>query len=72
MLIVEQMAGKTDIINYYLHNLLFFQVLFFLFFFRKYRSRIEQFIISLTQHADKKDFSKTATDLSGRVSDFEI
>ena len=35
---------------------------------RKYRSRIEQFIISLAQHADKKDFSKTATDLTARVN----
>ncbi|KAL8610896.1 hypothetical protein ACOMHN_056751 [Nucella lapillus] len=37
-------------------------------FAKKYRSRIEQFVISLAQHADKKDFTKTATDLSTKAT----
>nr|KAG5691760.1 hypothetical protein BaRGS_014760 [Batillaria attramentaria] len=32
----------------------------------KYRARIEQFLISLTEHADSKDFSKHS-DLSTRI-----
>ncbi|KAK7476410.1 hypothetical protein BaRGS_00032335 [Batillaria attramentaria] len=35
-------------------------------FARKYRARIEQFLISLTEHADSKDFSKHS-DLSTRA-----
>lgn len=36
-------------------------------FNRKYRARIEQFIISLTEHADKKDFSKSSLEISNKV-----
>ncbi|PVD31346.1 hypothetical protein C0Q70_06758 [Pomacea canaliculata] len=37
-------------------------------FARKYRARIEQFIISLTEHADKKDFSKSSLEISNKLA----
>ncbi|KAK7088429.1 hypothetical protein V1264_022353 [Littorina saxatilis] len=37
-------------------------------FAKKYRSRIEQFIVSLTEHSDKKDFTKVAAEFTGRIS----
>lgn len=54
------------LIERFLKNILKSLILIFI-FYRKYRTRIEQFIIGLTDHADSKDFSKPSSDLSLRV-----